>query len=429
MPVLKGKLLLPLLGALLLVGCQTSPPKPEAQVVEKPRPVQRSLEQRWQDSANRKQELESLISRLQGAELRKHARKGAASPATLEKTLARLEQARRYTRQARDIVSALYGYRKAGGAAFETRWEQALWKRLGSSSKSADSTPSEVNELDLLAARRSLAAQIAKAWFYEKGVRQLRQRADEVRDLYQQVLDRHRTSKQLERGNHDGLLATRKELARVDGRARQLQRAERLAHKALVVLTGNKGIRVEQKASVKPVPGGLPMPLLANRPDVYRSASALVEGGAISGEPAQLLPELPLTSKGGRPTRTLSRWSRYKPEKLQEALNLPSGMEVQGEELEAFLETLVHALREVRGFLHVGRQLLGQRSNLQSAQQEARRQVNKLRARYSARRADLTDILKAQIELAEIAGKLAYVQNRVFGQRLDSYLALGGSGF
>jgi len=112
--VLKGKLLLPLLGALLLVGCQTSPPKPEAQVVEKPRPVQRSLEQRWQDSANRKQELESLISRLQGAELRKHARKGAASPATLEKTLARLEQARRYTRQARDIVSALYGYRKAG---------------------------------------------------------------------------------------------------------------------------------------------------------------------------------------------------------------------------------------------------------------------------------------------------------------------------
>ena len=327
--MLKGKLLLPLLGALLLVGCQTSPPKPEAQVVEKPRPVQRSLEQRWQDSANRKQELESLISRLQGAELRKHARKGAASPATLEKTLARLEQARRYTRQARDIVSALYGYRKAGGAAFETRWEQALWKRLGSSSKSADSTPSEVNELDLLAARRSLAAQIAKAWFYEKGVRQLRQRADEVRDLYQQVLDRHRTSKQLERGNHDGLLATRKELARVDGRARQLQRAERLAHKALVVLTGNKGIRVEQKASVKPVPGGLPMRLLANRPDVYRSAFALVEGGAVAAEPAQLLPELPLTSKGGRPTRTLSRWSRYKPEKLQEALNLPSGMETR----------------------------------------------------------------------------------------------------
>ena len=54
--MLKGKLLLPLLGVLLLAGCQTSPPKPEAQPVEKPRPVQRSLEQRWQDSASREQE-------------------------------------------------------------------------------------------------------------------------------------------------------------------------------------------------------------------------------------------------------------------------------------------------------------------------------------------------------------------------------------
>jgi len=426
--VLKGKLLL-LLGALFLAGCQSTPTELDVQPVEEPRPVQRSLEQRWQDFAGEVQQLESLLSRIQGAELRKRVRQGATSSVTLEQTLVRLERARRYTRQARDIVSALYGYRKAGGAVFETRWEQELWKRLRSAGESANSTALKVDDIDLLAARRSLAAQIAKAWFYEKGVQQLRQRSNEVRDLYQQVLDRHQTSKQLERGNHDVLLATRKELARVDGRARQLRKAENLAHKALMALTGNRGISVEQQSSIRPVPGGLPMRLMANRPDVHRSASALVASGAMKVEVAELLPELPLTSKGGRPTRTLNRWSKYKPAKLQEALGLQPRSEAQKVELEAFSGILLHALKEVRGFLNVGRQLLGQRSNLQAAQQEARRRVNKLRARYSARRADLTDILKAQIELAEIAGKLAYVQNRVFGQRLDSYLALGGSGF
>ena len=427
--MLKGKLLLPLLGALLLAGCQTSPTKPDVQPVEEPRPVQRSLEQRWQDSAGKAQQLESLLSRMQGAELRKQVRQGTTSSATLEQVLVRLERARRYTRQARDIVSRLYGYRKAGGAVFETRWEQELWQRLRSAGKGADSAAPIVDDIDLLAARRSLAAQIAKAWFYEKGVQQLRQRSNEVRDLYQQVLDRHQTSKQLERGDHDVLLATRKELARVDSRARQLQKAENLAHKALVVLTGNRGIRVDQQSSIRPVPGGLPMRLLANRPDVHRSASALVASGAVDVEAAELLPELPLTSKGGRPTRNLNRWSKYKPAKLQEALGLQPRSEAQKVELEAFSRTLLHALQEVRGFLNVGRQLLGQRSNLQAAQQETRRQVNKLRARYSARRADLTDILKAQIDLAEIAGRLAYVQNRALGQRLDSYLAMGGSGF
>ena len=428
MPVLKGKLLLPLLG-MLLAGCQTSPPRPEVQPVEKPQPVQPSLEERWRESAGAQQALESLVSRMQGKALRRHARRGALAPVPLGTVVARLERATRYTRKARDIVSRLYGYRKAGGAVFEIRWERELWKRLGSLREKTRFPASGVSDADLLAARRSLAVQIGKAWFYENGVHQLRQRAIEARDLYRQVLARHQTSKQLERGNQDVLLATRKELARADGRVNQLRKAEKLAHKALVALTGEKGIQVEQKSSVKPVPGGLPLYLLANRPDVQRSGQALQEAGVIDLEVVELLPEAPITAKGGRPTRLLNRWSRFKPKKLQEVLDLHPGSEEQQAEVKAFLKTLRRALGEVRGFLNGGRKLLAQRSKLRSARQEARHRVNKLRARYSARRADLTDILKAQIELAEIAGRLDYVQSRVFGQRLDTYLALGGHGF
>lgn len=425
--MLKGRVLFPLLG-MLLAGCQTTPPK-ETQPVEAPPVVQPPLDQRWQDSASAPAVLDDLLSRLQGAGLRKSARKGATSTAGLGQILGRLESAAGYTRQAREIVSRLYGYRKAGGAVPETRWERELWKRLRGYRDSSQQAAPEVSDQDLVGARRSLAAQIAKAWFYEKGVRQLRQRSIEVRDLYQQVLERHRTSKQLERGDHDVLLATRKELARADARAKQLKKAEKLAHRALVILTGNRGTRVESSSSVKPLPAGLSMHLLAERPDVHRAAGELLAAGVVAFEPFELLPEIPLTAKGGRATRELNRWSRYKPERIAEELGLDLQAEEKGAVAEAFSRVLLEALGEVRRSLNDGRKLVGQRSGLQSALQETRRRVNKLRARYSARRADLTDILQAQIELAEIAGKLSYVQSRVFGQRLDSYLALGGAGF
>jgi outer membrane protein TolC len=274
-----------------------------------------------------------------------------------------------------------------------------------------------------------LSQKIAKAWFYEQGLRQLRQRANEVKALYEQVLERHQTSKRLERGDQDVLLATRKELARADARVKQLKRAEKLAHKALVVLTGNKGIKVELRSSVKPLPAALSMRLLAGRTDVYRAAEELLTVVVLAKGPPELLPEIPLTAKGGRATRQLNRWSRYKVERIRKELGLALGEEDQNAAAEAFSRVLLQALRELRRSLNDGGKLVGQRTRLQSAQQKTRRRVNKLRARYSARRADLTDILQAQIEFAEIAGKLAYVQSRVFGQRLDSYLTLGGGGF
>ena len=424
----KGKLLLPLLGVLLLPGCQTSPPK-GAQPAEPPKVVQLSLEQRWQASADAPRALDSLLSRMLGSELRNNVRKGATTPAAFRRVLDRMESAAGYTRRAREIVAKLYGYRKAGGVALNTSWEGELWKRLRTHHDSSQLPAPDVSDQDLLSARRSLAAQIAKAWFYEKGVHQLRQRSIEVQELYQQVLERHQTSKQLERGNHDVLLATRKELARADARAKQLKKAENLAHKALMILTGNRGIRVDQKSSMMQLPAGLSLQLLVERPDVYRNAENLVESGSVDTDLARLLSDVPLTAKGGRASRELNKWSRYTSEQLWKELGLFPESEAQKAVLEVFSGTLLSALKEVRRFLASGRKLMGQRSDLQSRQPGTRRQVNKLRARYSARRADLTDILKAQIELAEITGKLSYVQNRVFGQRLDSYLACGGAGF
>lgn len=426
--MLRGKLLLPLFALLYLAGCQTTPPGDETAPAEPPRP-EKSLDQRWQESIGDPQLLESLLGRIQGATLRKRVRNAVASARNPGVAVNRLNKAGSHARQARAIVAELYGYRRAGGVALNTIWERDLWKRLKEQSARSGAPVKEVSDTDIAGAQRSLAAQVAKAWFYEKGVQKLRQRAEEIHELQKQLLEREQTSKRLERGNHGDLMAIRKELARADARVKQLKRAEALAHKALVALTGDSRVSVSQKGSVTPVPGGLPLSLLINRPDVSRAARGLADAGLIDEDFDMLLPDTLLTAKGGRASRALSEWSRMKPEAMADRLDLESRDGSQAAAVEHFSRVLRAALKEVGAMLRDGRQLVGQRSSLQGKEQEARRIVNRFRARYSARRADLTDIIEAQQVLAEIAGKLAYVQNRVFGQRLDAYLALGGAGF
>ena len=426
--MLKGKLLLPLLGLLFLAGCQTTPPAEEAPPVEPVEP-RKPLEQRWKESSAAPGTLDGLVSRINGKALRKRVRAGVVSLDGPGVALARLNRAGSHTREARAIVAVQFGYRRAGGVALNTSWEQELWKRLkGLGGKSAP-TAVEISDADLRGAHRSLAAQIAKAWFYEKGIRQLRQRSEEILELQEQLLEREQTSTRLERGNRADLMAIRKELARADARVKQLKRAEALAHKALVALTGNSRVSVEPKASVSPLPGGLPLSLLMERPDLNRDAHRLAEAGVIDGDFDGLLPDVALTAKGGRITRGLAEWSRLKAAVVADRLDLEGRGEDQVEAIERFSQRLVAALKEIRAMLMDGGHLVGQRSSLMEKEQEARRIVNRLRARYSARRADLTEIIEAQQVLAEIAGKLAYVQNRVFGQRLDAYLAFGGAGF
>lgn len=427
--MLKGKLLPPLLGLLLLAGCQTIPPHEEAPPVELAKP-QKPLAERWRQISTDPGVLEDLLSRLGGKALRNQVRGGVAAATGPRVALARLNRAKAHAREARAIVSAQLGYRRAGGVALNTGWEQDLWKRLKGVAGEPGSVVVEISDADLLGAHRSLAAQISKAWFYARGVRLLRQRAEEIHELQLQLLEREQTSTQLELGNRADLMAIRKELARADTRAKQLKRAEILAHKALVALTGNsRPSALLQKAAVSPVPGDLTLALLMGRPDVNRGANRLVEVEVIGNELDRLLPDVVLTAKGGRITRALSDWTELKPASVAKRLNLESLDRDQAEAIEEFSELLLSALMEVRAMLKDGRQLQGQRSNLKAKEQEARRIVNRLRALYSARRADLTEIIEAQQVLAEIAGKLAYVQNRVFGQRLDTYLAFGGAGF
>ncbi len=410
------RLLLAFFALALLAGCESASRREEdavpAAAVE---PVRQPLEARWRQGAA-DLDLERLLSRFHGAALRRAVRRAATTPLPPKQVAAHLEAARAHARGARAIVAELYGYRKAGGVQLSAE-EKALWARLAGGRSGEE--PETVDDFDLVRARQSLAVQTGKAWFHLQGIRRLRLRATEVRELRQQMVERHRTSNRLERGDRDGVLAARKDLARADARVKRLEQAERLAFKALARLSGGKRIP-EGAASVSPVPAALPLEQLVQRSDLHLAVARLERGGMVPSWPA-----VEVTAGRERGTRELSALARLEDRVLAERLGLRPGSDEQEAVALEFAAAVRAALRDVKNALYRVRQLLMQHDKMQQRLQQARREVNRLRARYSARRVRLLEILEAQVTLTEIAGRAAYVERRVQDQRLEAHFALG----
>jgi len=409
------RLLLAFFVLALLAGCESASRREgDAVPAATVEAVRQPLEARWRQSAA-DLDLERLLSRFHGAALRRAVRRAATTTLPPKQVAARLEAARAHARGARAIVAELYGYRKAGGVQLSAE-EKALWARLAAGD---GEEPEMVDDFDLARARQSLAVQTGKAWFHLQGIRRLRLRAAEVRELHQQMVERHRTSNRLERGGRDRVLAARKDLARADARVKRLEQAEKLAFKALARLSGGKGVP-EGAASVSPVPAALPVEQLVQRSDLHLAVAGLERSGMVPSWPA-----VEVTAGRERGTRELSALTQLETRALVGQFGLrPESAEQEAVALE-FAAAVRAALRDVKSALYRVRQLLAQHDKMQQRLQQARREVNRLRARYSARRVRLLEILEAQVTLTEIAGRAAYVERRVHDQRLDAHFALG----
>ena len=416
--MLRVKLLLVLFVLSMLAGCDSALRRAgEVAPGEGAEVVRQSLETRWRQSLT-DLDLKKILSRFQGAGLRRTVRRAATTPLSLQQVIARLGAARKHAREARTIVAELYGYRRAGGIQLDAE-EEALWARLAGNRRGEGEKLGRVEDLDLVRARQSLAVQAGKAWFYLQGVHQLYLRAVETRELRRQMVERHRTSSRLERGEKDRVMVARKDLARADARAKQLERAQKLAFDALFRISGETTLS-EETGAVLPVPEGVPLAQLAQRSDLIRVIMGLEEAGLSPSWPG-----LELTTRGERGSRGLSGLVRLEAPALVERLGISPTTVSQEKAAREFAEGLHVVLLSVKRNLHRIRQLLTQQHRLESELQQARRKVNRLRARYSARRARLLEILEAQAVLTGIAGRAAYVEHRVQEQRLGAHFALG----
>ena len=271
------------------------------------------------------------------------------------------------------------------------RWEIDLWGRLRNLQRAAEDEFA-ATESDYYAARLSLAANTAKAWFNAVEAEQQLRLANETLVSFEKNLGI--VERSFDRGidddGRDAALDVRLARANVaTARARVANTGGNrdAAARSLEVLLGrypSESIPVSNAlpALKKPVPTGLPGDLLLRRPDVLSQERRLAATGQrlVTSKKA-FLPSLSLTGSGGLQTESLRRLLSAESlatsiaaglaQPVFEGGRLRAGVEEakanQDEALENFTQTVLVAFGEVETTLAAERYLESQEAALKVA--------------------------------------------------------------
>ena len=187
------------------------------------------------------------------------------------------------------------------GAVLSVNWEIDLWGRVRYGRAAASDIAGSA-EADLVSARQSLAAQVARAWFLatEAGLQAelARRSIQDGETLVRLAEDRVRIGV----GNEEDVFVARGNLGTYRDTLRQLELAREQAIRALELLLGRYPAAAAAVAPQLPgqpdtVPVGLPSELLERRPDVVAAERRVAAAFHRIGEAkAARLPAIALTT-------------------------------------------------------------------------------------------------------------------------------------
>ena len=187
------------------------------------------------------------------------------------------------------------------GAVLSVNWELDLWGRVRYGRAAASDIAGSA-EADLVSARQSLAAQVARAWFLatEAGLQAelARRSIQDGETLVRLAQDRVRIGV----GNEEDVFVARGNLGTYRDTLRQLELAREQAIRALELLIGRYPAAAAAVAPQLPgqpdtVPVGLPSELLERRPDVVAAERRVAAAFHRIGEAkAARLPAIALTT-------------------------------------------------------------------------------------------------------------------------------------
>jgi multidrug efflux system outer membrane protein len=331
------------------------------------------------------------------------------------------------------------------GLNLEVAWELDLWGRLEASARAGELDHLAAG-LDLAAARISLAGQVARSYLA----------AVEAEAQHALALDgiatRRRSLELVEERFAAGLAArlevdqARAELASAEALAHARRRAVEGTRRQLELLLGDyPGAALEVGATLPAppaaVPGGLPVELLARRPDLLsietRAAAAEARLGAARSE---RYPRLSLTTSGGTVSDQLSDlldgdfrvWSigGSLVQPIFEGGRIRAGIalaDAAAAELAAtHANAVLRAAAEVEAALDSERELAEQVRHTQIAHEAALSVETQVEDRYRAGLASLLDVLFARRTRLDAASALLEARRARLENRVDLYLALGG---
>ena len=409
--------------------------------------------------------VESLDDVFGDAGLRKQIALSQTRNPDLAEAAARLEEAGFNTRSARAGLFPTVDFgagasrsqsNQAGGganlgstirnqysASLDAQWEVDVWGRIRAGVAAAGAEE-KAFAADYAAARQSIAAQTAQAWFDLVAATQLRDLATARRDSFQSTFDL--VNRRFELGTADlgelSLAKTDIENAKADINAQQDSRGQ--AARRLATLTGSYP-DASRSASSWPsldraVAAGIPSTLLESRPDIFAAYMRIISADAnVKVAHADLFPRFSLTGSGGQQSSTLRDLAKSDFTVWSIAANLTAPVTDGGrrraelgaanarakQALAAYRSTVLNAFREVENALGSELYLRKQEEATARALDAARSAEDRATRNYESGLEEILVVLEAKRRRFDAEENLIRLKNLRFQNRVALALALG----
>ncbi len=331
------------------------------------------------------------------------------------------------------------------GVSANVSWEIDLWGRIRSAGSAAEGEL-QATEADFAAARLSVAAQTAKAWFasVEARLQEKLARENFNADNISQQQIRLRYEKGLRPSLDYRLALSNVATAEVQLVARQQQFAQ--IRRQLELLLGkypSAQIDIADRLPTRIVemPGYLPSDLLQRRPDVFAAERRLAASHAsVWAARAALFPRISFSGSAGGSNNLLNEllnkdfsvWS-LAGNLLQPIFHsgqIIAGIDValarQKQAFAVYAQKVLQAYAEVENLLSGSRYLRKQSNAARLATDEAKAAAQLAQQRYNKGLSDIITLLQARQRANSASSQFLSIQRAQLDNQVDLYLALGG---
>lgn len=442
----------------LFVGCATAPKSSEAPDI--------NLPDNWTAEANTEQAGQAWLQDLNTPKLDVLIREAMRHNADLQRVTSVLGQSIAEARiagaelmpsanlgldGARQKINT-FGPSATGGVIFENydlgpnlSWELDLWGRLRNLTSGALARL-EVSQAELQAARLSLAARVAKAWFNLVEAKQQVTEAARTTEAYRENLKA--LESRFKRGLSKGLdlRQTRTLAATSEADLATQRRALDTAKRNLELLLGRypaAAVRPGKNLPELPeaIPAGIPADLIQRRPDLIAAERRLAAADSEQlARRKDLLPRISLTASGGTSSQAFdnlldgdfSVWTLAG--NLSQPIfqggrilaNIDRSVSIKEQARAAYRNAALRAYLEVETTLAAEAYLKNEYTYLKTATEAANAAENQAWESYRKGSVDFLNVLDSQRTAAAARSRLIRAENLLLQNRIDLYLALGG---
>src|SRR6478672_4857744 len=413
--------------ALTLQGCVTLPP-PSREEIQADALRDTSVPQVWSSTATPGAVADNWVASFGDPELDRLVTEAIAHNTDLRIAAARMEEAAAQVDIANSRLKPAIGIlgrasskplsdfvAMAAGAIVRFAWEIDLWGRLRYA-RNAARAMHDASGADFRYAQQSIAGGVARAWFVAAETARQQRLAEQMASDAQSLVGLAEHRLRVGAGSEDDVLVARTNAATYQDAARQVELAHSQSLRALEILLGRyPGASIASRPDLPPfptavAPAGLPVDILARRPDIVAAQDRVAAAFHRVGEAkAAFLPSLSVLLGAGRiqsnsngfedEPRNTSSGSAMIQAPLYTGGALTGSLRLRTAEQERAVadygRLALQAFNEAEDALN-GEQILASRESvLQGAARDSRRVVDLQREAYRIGRADLRTVTQS----------------------------------